>query len=133
MTLIDLLSCSLGSGFFTIWFRSNEDYRRFKKVVIRPPNPSLDRYNTIVIPAERDNATETTSIAATQAAFMADRKEMQTNLLLQFFRGLYRCKGETKVNETGADGAKREALDLEFGLWTGLSNEVWQVSVRIHT
>ena len=64
---------------------------------------------------------------------MADRKEMQTNLLLQFFRGLHRCKGETKVNETGADGAKREALDLEFGLWTGLSNEVWQVSVRIHS
>jgi hypothetical protein len=120
-------------GSFDLRYRSDEEYKRFKKVVIRPPNPSLDRYNTIVIPAERDNATETTSIAATQAAFMADRKEMQTNLLLQFFRNLQRCKGETKVNETGADGAKREALDLEFGLWTGLSNEVWQVSVQIHT
>lgn len=64
---------------------------------------------------------------------MTDRKETQTNLLLQFFRGLQRCKGETKANETGAEGAKREVLDLELGLWTGLSNEVWQVSVRIHS
>jgi hypothetical protein len=64
---------------------------------------------------------------------MADRKEMQTNLLLQFFRGLQRCKGEMNAHETGAEGAKREALDLEIGLWTGLSNEVWQVSVRIHS
>jgi hypothetical protein len=64
---------------------------------------------------------------------MADRKETQTNLLLQFFRALQRCKGETKVHETGAGETKREALDLELGLWTGLSNEVWQVSVWIHS
>ena len=98
--------------------------------MIRPPNPSLDRYNTIVIPVERDNATRTATTVATQAASMADRKETQTNLLLQFFRNLQRCKGEKEIHGTGTEGAKRKALDLEFGLWTGLSNEVWQVSVR---
>lgn len=116
-----------------LWYRSDEDYKRFRKVAIRPPSPSLDRRNRLVIPVQRDNATKSTTTVATQAASMADRKETQTNLLLQFFRALQRCKGEKDTHEKGAEGAKRESLDLEFGVWTGLSNEVWQVSLGGHS
>ena len=95
-------------------FSEDEDYAQFERIIIRPPRMSEIRHlinlrQTLSSDLKQNNSGQK------EPSTTGDIKETQTERLKMFFERLSRGRGDGEVS-------------VELGFWTGLANEVWQVS-----
>jgi len=95
-------------------FSEDKDYAHFERIIIRPPRMSEIRH-LINLRQTPSSDLEHVDLGQKAPSTAGDIKETQTKRLKMFFERLNRGRGDGEVS-------------VELGFWTGLANEVWQVS-----